>query len=206
MPWNKIGRFVTPAIILFFFLPFFGISCNGMSIVHVTGADLVGGCRPGGMLVDMADKLENQPSVVGDDPAGDDARKEPASKDAGKDDLRAAREPLAIAAMSIAVVLVLLSWMRSRTAAIAALVLALGGLGTLIALRTEVKGDSGDRVEKQAGAGAGGEGADAGEVADQLDDKIDVKFETRSGFWLSCLGFAGAAGLAGASLGRRGRG
>src|SRR5690606_31532548 len=95
--WFKFGRFITGVTIACFFLPFFGVSCDGMEVVHVSGADMVGGCKPGGMLTEPTKEYKG------------DRRGEPVVKVENVD-----REPLAIAALGLAVVVFGLSWVRSR--------------------------------------------------------------------------------------------
>lgn len=48
--WSKAGKFVSAVVILAFFLPFFGVSCDGMDVITISGADMVGGCKPGGLI------------------------------------------------------------------------------------------------------------------------------------------------------------
>ena len=54
--WFKIGRFITGLTIACFFLPFFGVSCVGMDVITVSGADMAAGCKPGGLLAEAADQ------------------------------------------------------------------------------------------------------------------------------------------------------
>ena len=96
--WNKVGRFVSGLVIACFFLPFFGISCDGMDVITFSGTDMIGGYKPGGFLTekdqgasgrhnDLEMKVEETP-----------------------------REPLAIAAFTIVLVSFGLAWIRTRGA------------------------------------------------------------------------------------------
>ena len=49
--WHGLGKYLSIVVVLCFFLPFFGISCDGVDVLHVSGADMALGCAPGGMLV-----------------------------------------------------------------------------------------------------------------------------------------------------------
>jgi len=128
--WNKAGRIVTGVVVLCFFLPFFGVSCNGMEIVTVSGADMVGGCKPGGMISEM-EAQEGMGSVEVHD---------------------VDREPWAIVAMGLALVGFGVAWLRSRPALFGSFVLAIAALAAMIALYVEAKGDL-DEGLKSAGGG-----------------------------------------------------
>lgn len=58
--WFKFGRFITGVTIACFFLPFFGVSCEGMDVVTFSGADMVGGCKPGGLVVEAAEQKSSR--------------------------------------------------------------------------------------------------------------------------------------------------
>jgi hypothetical protein len=132
--WNQLGRFATGAVVLCFFMPFFGVSCEGMDIVTVSGADMVGGCRPGGLITEMEDQ------GAGESP-GEGGGELVAKVD------KVEREPLAIAAMAAAVALFVLAWVRKQYALIAACLLGLLGVGLLAGLYVKVSGDLDDAVE-----------------------------------------------------------
>ena len=51
--WKRFGRISSAVIVACFFLPFFGVSCAGMDMVTASGVDMVGGCRPGGLLMEQ---------------------------------------------------------------------------------------------------------------------------------------------------------
>lgn len=56
MRWNKLGRVATGLIVLCFFMPFFGVSCDGMDVITISGADMAGGCKPGGLISESKDR------------------------------------------------------------------------------------------------------------------------------------------------------
>lgn len=199
-PWQKAGRWVTPLIVIAFLLPFFGVSCNGMDVVHVSGTDLVVGGEPGGMIAEL----------------GKQTTQDMESGAVVADDLSVDPEPLAIAALAIALALVGISWIRtSRFAVIAALVFGIAGVGALGGLYVTMKGEVDDNKTEQQPAGAGsgsgsgtGSGdeamsAEARELSAEIQKEIHIEFGARAGFWLACAGFVTVAALAGASLRRR---
>src|SRR5262245_52636589 len=104
--WFKLGRFITGLTIACFFLPFFGVSCEGMDVVNFSGVDMVGGCKPGGLIVEAAEEGKRG---GGGGMEGGDVKIENVD-----------REPLAIAALALALVVAGLSWVRSRGAMIGA--------------------------------------------------------------------------------------
>ena len=44
--WNGIGKYLSAVVVLSFFLPFFGISCDGVDVLHFSGADMAVGWAP----------------------------------------------------------------------------------------------------------------------------------------------------------------
>jgi hypothetical protein len=123
--WSKIGRIITGLIVVLFFLPFFAVSCQGdkgesIDVVTISGFDMVGGCKPGGLLADAADS---------GDVKGGEVKIE-----------NVAREPLAILALAFCLTAFALAWVRKRTALLATFVIALAGLGALGGLYVKVKG------------------------------------------------------------------
>ena len=177
--WNKFGRFITGIVVVCFFLPFFGVSCQGVDVITVSGADMVGGCQPGGMLVEAAKEQEAKHPGA-------------ATADVKIDNVK--REPLAIVALAICVVAAGLAWMRTRGALAASFVLAIAGIGALTGLYIKVNGEMKDEIaennKKEAGALA-------------KDRNKDVDSGSRFGLWICALGLAGTAVLTGLSLKER---
>src|SRR6476620_6273764 len=96
--WSKIGKFISAVVVVCFFLPFFGVSCDGMDVITISGADMVGGCKPGG-LITAAEK---------------DGKMTGGSLETKIDDV--AVEPFAIGALVMVLVVFGLSFISSRTA------------------------------------------------------------------------------------------
>ena len=107
--WNKIGRALSAVVLACFFLPFFGISCGGVDIITISGADMVGGCAPGGAIADKAgpsgDKMMESSDALGGPKLGGFTK--------------VAIAPLAIVALAAAVIGFGLAWVRNRQALLA---------------------------------------------------------------------------------------
>ena len=170
--WNKAGRFVTGVVILCFFLPFFGVSCEGMDVITVSGADMIGGCKPGGMMTEMTE--QGGENVQGEVP-------------------KVNIEPLAIAAMAIAVISFGLAWVRTKKALLASLILAIAGLGVLAGLYVKIRGDLDEGVKLELEK-------EANKMGGRGKREVSVDAGARMGFWLTALGFIGVAALSGLAL------
>ncbi len=175
--WFKLGRFITGVTIACFFLPFFGVSCEGMDIVTVSGADMVGGCQPGGLIADAKDQKEH--AGGGGGMTGD-------IKVENVD-----REPLAIAALGLALVVAGLSWVRSRRAMIGALALSIACVGALAGLYVEVGGKFDRAIDKELSRQGAGS---------QIMKDTKVETGSRFGLWLAVGGLLGVAALTGMAL------
>jgi hypothetical protein len=172
--WFKFGRFITGLTIACFFLPFFGVSCEGMDVVTVSGADMAGGCKPGGLLADAADEA----------PKGGSA-----SADVKLDNVP--RKPLAIVALALAFIVFGLSWVRTRPAMVGAVVLSVGCLGALTGLYLDVGGELRETVDKQLAKEADGSG---------MMKEMKVDAGTRFGLYLACAGLIAGAALCAMAL------
>src|SRR5262245_57933282 len=163
--WNKIGRFITGATVLCFFLPFFGISCDGFDVVTVSGTDMVIGAKPGGAAANARGsegttvQVENVPI-----------------------------EPLAIAALALALIGFALAWLRTRQALLGSSIVAIAGLGVLIGLYIKVNGDLKDSIAAQR---------------EKSKRTGVVEAGGRMGLWLTGLGLLGTAALSGMALAER---
>lgn len=169
--WTKLGKFISGLVIACFFMPFFGVSCDGMDVVTVSGADMVGGCKPGGLIA-AAEEGEMQGGSL-------DAKIE-----------KVDREPLAIVALAVVVLAFGATLMKTRTAVIAALALSLAALGALGGLYVKVKGDMGEMVDKEL------QSKSAGRMT--ADAKVDAG--GRLGLWGAGLGLLALAALSGLAL------
>ncbi|HEX5062306.1 MAG TPA: hypothetical protein VFV99_23205 [Kofleriaceae bacterium] len=176
--WFKFGRFITGVTIACFFLPFFGVSCEGMEFVHFSGADMVGGCKPGGMAVE-AEEQKQEKGMGGGDMGGD-------IKVENVD-----REPLAIVALGLALLVAGLSWVRSRGAMIGALALSLACIGALAGLYMKVGGDLDKKISAELSSKNAGS---------QMMKETKVDAGSRFGLWLTVGGLLGVAVLTGMAL------
>src|SRR5687767_10536210 len=102
--WSKFGKFVSAFVLICFFLPFFGVSCDGMDVITISGADMVGGCKPGGLIT-----------------AADENGKVQGGKLETKID-NVAVEPFAIGALVLVVAMFAFSFMGSKVGPRSALV------------------------------------------------------------------------------------
>jgi hypothetical protein len=178
--WNQFGRFITGAVIAMFFLPFFGVSCQGMEVISISGTDMVGGCQPGGMLTEMAASPGTEMKMTGTVPTIE-------------------AEPTAIVALGLAVVGFGLAWVRTRPALVGSFIAAVLGLAALAGLFAKVGGKIDEQVAQQSQAGPSGMGG-----PELASGDLGVDAGARMGFWLTALGFLSVAGLTGLSLRDRG--
>lgn len=170
--WQKAGRFFSAVVVLCFFLPFFGISCEGVELVTISGADMVGGCKPGGAINDLAEEGKGQ--IQG---GSIDAKIPPVD-----------REPLAIAAMALAVIAFALAWSRARHALLGTALVAVVALGLLMTLFVR------ERAKMKREASTYG---DAGGKNEVMGEKVEVDAGSRYGLWLTCAGLLGIAVVTG---------
>jgi hypothetical protein len=172
--WRKAGRFITGAVVVAFFLPFFGISCQNFDIVAISGTDMVAGCDLGAQHKDDLDP------------------------EASKALEKAPVEPLAIIAFACAIIGFGLAWVRSRGALIGALVVSLAGIGALVGLYVKVGGEIRDAVaEMQADIKRKTEGGG------RMAEEVRIEAGGRMGLWLAFLAFGSTAALAGMALRER---
>jgi len=167
--WNSIGKYFSALVIAAFFLPFFGVSCDGVDVVTVSGADMVGGCRPGGLISeaeDQADDMDGSPRMRGG-----------GGMSSMKVD-KVEREPLAIVALALIVLGFVAAFVKSKQGLMASFGLSIATLGVLVGLWLKVGGDLKDAIAKEKIGGEMGESM-----------KRDVKIDAggRYGLWLSGL-------------------
>lgn len=170
--WNRFGRLFSGVVIACFFLPFFGISCDHMDIVQISGADMVVGCRPGGLLASQKEH-------------------ESAKHSEGSVELQnVPREPLAIAAFGCALVAFALAWKRTRGAMLGACGVSIVGIGLLIALffkfGSDLETQLAEDMKKQS------------EV--KILKKEEVSSGGRYGLWLTAFGLLSIATITGLAL------
>jgi hypothetical protein len=177
--WFKFGRFITGITIICFFLPFFGVSCGGMDVITVSGTDMVGGCKPGGLISDAEEKKAKHHGA-----------------DDGMSDMNGdvkvtgnvEREPLAIIALALAIVVFGLSWVRTRGALIAACVVSIMCLGTLVGLYLKVGRELSAEVDKEL---------KKENTGSQMMKEAEVDAGSRYGLWITCLSLIGIAAITG---------
>jgi hypothetical protein len=195
--WFKFGRFITGLTIACFFLPFFGVSCQGMELVTITGADMVGGCTPGGMLGDAENQAKGMGGGMGHDSMS--------SKSEMKVD-KAPREPLAIVALLAALAVFGLSWVRTRKAMLGAVVLSVVSLGAIAGLYIKVNGDMTSKVDemnelKHKKSHADSPDAELGEsMGKEMMKDVNIDAGSRYGLFATCLLLIGGAALCGMAL------
>ncbi len=190
--WNKFGRYFSAIVIAAFFLPFFGVSCDGMEVITVSGADMVGGCKPGGMISEMEKEEGRQNKRRASDTDADSM----GSSNSGGGSLmghvdNVEREPLAIVALVLALALCGATWLRTRRGVMASLGLAIATVGVLVGLWLKVGGSLRDAVDKES-------------LGKQPGSRMtkDVKIDAggRYGLWLTGLMLVSIIGITALAL------
>lgn len=176
--WFKFGRFISGLTIACFLLPFFGVSCEGVDVVTMSGADMVGGCEPGGLVSGAKDSAGGK-----DDMGGLDLKVD-----------KVPREPLAIVALALAFGVFGLSWVRTRKAMTGAAALSLVCLGALIGLYLKVGGDLKKDIADY------GKKDEAGSIGGQMMKDTKVEAGARFGLYLACMGLIAAGAISGLAL------
>lgn len=189
--WNKIGRYFSALVIAAFFLPFFGVSCDGMEVITVSGADMVGGCKPGGMMSEMEKEEGRQRTKRMDDPDMDGARESKRGGMSGHVD-NVEREPLAMVALALAIAGFAVAWLRSRKGLTISFGVAIATIGVLVGLWIKVGGDLRTAVDKEA------LGKSAGSSRMTKDAKIDAG--GRYGLWLAGILLVSIAVITGRAM------
>ncbi len=170
--WSKIGKFISAFVIVCFFLPFFGVSCDGMDVITISGADMVGGCKPGGLIA----AAENEGQVTG------------GTLETKID--KVAIEPFAIGALTLVLVVFGLSFVSSKTALRGTLIASILAIGLLVALYLKINGDMTDAVAREQ------------KSMEKSALTSDVKVSTggRFGLWIVGLGLLSILGLTASAI------
>jgi hypothetical protein len=176
--WFKFGRFITGITVACFLLPFFGVSCQGMDVITVSGTDMVGGCKPGGVLVAAQEEKANE-------------RDRGETSDGDIKVPNVDREPLAIVALLLALGAAGLAWVRSRGAMIGALALSIACIGALAGLFLKVGGDMDKKITLQTGKS---------DVGSSMMKDTKIEAGSRYGLWLTIGTLLGTAVLVGLAL------
>ena len=101
------------------------------------------------------------------------------------------REPLAIVALALALVVAGLSWVRTRGAMLGSLVLSLACIGALAGLYIKVGGDLDKAVDQELQKEMAGS---------KMMKETKVEAGSRFGLWLTVGGLLGVAALSGLAL------
>lgn len=170
--WSKAGKFVSAVVILCFFLPFFGVSCDGMDVITISGADMVGGCKPGGLIT---------------------AAEEDGKMQGGKLETKIENvsvEPFAIGALVLVLAMFGLSFVTSRKALQGTLVAAVLAAGLLVALFVKMKGEMMDAVDKES----------ASMSKNRMMSDTKISAGGRMGLWLVGFGLLSVIGMTASAM------
>ena len=179
--WHGLGKWISGIVVLCFFLPFFGVSCDGVDVVHFSGTDMVAGCAPGGMMVDMAEQGEAKHGGRGGD----------MTMEAKIDKVDV--EPLAIVAFAAALIGFASAWKRSKGARALSLAFALVSLGALGGMFVTVKSKLDDQIADQNKAKKGG-------LEHEMKKDVKIEAGVRFGWFVTAFGLLTLAALAGSAL------
>jgi len=173
--WSKLGKYVSAIVIACFFLPFFGVSCDGMDVITISGADMVGGCKPGGLIA----------------AAEEDGKMQGGSIETKVENV--AVEPFAIVALALVVILFGLSFVGSKTALRATLAVAVLAIGMLVALYLKIGSDMREAVEKESKSLKKG----------RMTSDVEVEAGGRFGLWLAGIGLLSVIGMSASAMRRK---
>ncbi len=173
--WSKLGKYVSAIVIACFFLPFFGVSCDGMDVITISGADMVGGCKPGGLIA----------------AAEEDGNMQGGSIETKVENV--AVEPLAIVALALVVILFGLSFVGSKTALRATLAVAVLAIGMLVALYLKIGSDMREAVDKESQSLKKG----------RMTSDVEVEAGGRFGLWLAGIGLLSVIGMSASAMRRK---
>ncbi len=126
--WRVAARWIGIGLVLFFFLPFFGVSCAGQEIISISGTDMVWGGKPGGLLAEG----------MGGEMGGETETKVENVKP----------QPLAIAAFACALIVASLAWVRKKGAVMGGAIAAAVGFAAMIGLYATFGGDLQDKADQ----------------------------------------------------------
>ncbi len=181
-PWAKFGKALHIAVVVAFFLPFFGISCRdkdmpggeSIDIITISTADMTFGCEPGGMI----SEAKNSEDMKG---MGGDMKVD-----------KVKVEPLAILAMLAAVGGVLAAFLlKGRKAVMGSLIASLVCLGAVVGIWLKVGGEIDSTITDKMKA-------DMGQSSMMKDSEIESG--PRMGLWISLACLAACAALGALAL------
>lgn len=189
--WNKIGRYFSALVIAAFFLPFFGVSCDGMEVITVSGADMVGGCKPGGMISEMEKEEGRQRKSRMDDPDMDGTGESKKGGMSGHVD-NVEREPLAMVALALAIAGFAVAWLRSRKGLTISFGVAIATIGVLVGLWVKVGGDLREAVDKES--------LGKTDTSSRMTKDVKIDAGGRYGLWLTGILLLSIAVITGRAL------
>jgi hypothetical protein len=195
--WRRFGKWSSAVILACFLLPFFGVSCGGMDMVTASGTDMVGGCRPGGLLMDAQDQQKHHSAMDEDDvdaASGDDMDMKIDNVD---------REPLAIVALGLCVALLAMAFLRTRGALVGAMLLSIAALATLGGLWVKVTKKIDNQIAELDKKDPGASDPESVALRGKLDKDMKVDAGSRYGLWMVVLGLVGTAAVTGLALKER---
>lgn len=173
-PWARFGKLLHITVVAAFFLPFFGVSCDGFDIVTVSGADMAMGCEPGG----LASEQKNDPDF------------KDSESDVKIENVKI--EPLAIIAIILAIGGVVVAFAaKGRQAVMGSLITSVLCIGAIVALWIKVGGEINDEIATEMKRSM---------EKSSMMKKAKVESGTRMGLWIALAGLAGCAALAGFAL------
>jgi hypothetical protein len=194
--WRRFGKWSSAVILACFFLPFFGVSCGGMDMITASGADMVGGCRPGGLAVEAQDQEAHHKSLDSDDDTMSGA-----DVDLKIDNVD--REPLAIVALGLCIALLAMAFLRTRGAVVGAMLLSIAALSSLgglwVKVNKKIDAEIADVDKKDPGA----QDPETVAMRGKLDKDMKVEAGSRFGLWAVALLLAGTAVVTGLALRER---
>jgi hypothetical protein len=169
--WGKTRKVLSACVLFAFLFPFFGVSCDGMDVITISGTDLVVGGKPGGLASEVDEDRPGRRS------GGVTGKVENVDV-----------EPLAIAALALALVVFGLTWLTSRNAAIGSIAASVAAVGVLIGLWITVQGKLDRLVEESK--------------QDRSAMRREVKIDAgpRPGLFGAALGFLAVAVFTGLAL------
>jgi len=171
------------------------VSCGGMDMVTASGTDMVGGCRPGGLLMDAQDKQKHHKSADAEEMMGGD------DMDMKIDNVD--REPLAIAALGLCVALLAMAFLRTRGAMLGAMLLSIAALATLGGLWFKVTQKIDSDIAELDKKDPGAQDPDSVALRGKLDKDMKVDAGSRYGLWMVAFGLLGTAVVTGLALKER---
>jgi hypothetical protein len=165
-------------------------------MITASGADMVGGCRPGGMVMEAADQQKQRHHAMD----GDDGAAATGNMDMDLKIDKVDREPLAIVAMALCIALLAVSLLRTRGAMLGAMILSIAALATLGGLYGKVKTKINDDIAEMDKKDPGAQDPESKAFKKKLVKDMEIDAGGRYGLWIVMLGLIGTAVVIGMAL------